>query len=44
LGYVFQTFVIVTLWALITATIHGFRLRRYGENLERPRGEGKEPS
>jgi 1L-myo-inositol 1-phosphate cytidylyltransferase / CDP-L-myo-inositol myo-inositolphosphotransferase len=29
LGYPFPTFVITTLWALVTATIHGIRLRHY---------------
>jgi 1L-myo-inositol 1-phosphate cytidylyltransferase / CDP-L-myo-inositol myo-inositolphosphotransferase len=44
MGYPLQTFVIVTLWALITATIHGVRLRRYGQALERLPAKGKETS
>jgi 1L-myo-inositol 1-phosphate cytidylyltransferase / CDP-L-myo-inositol myo-inositolphosphotransferase len=44
LEYPLQTFVIVTCWALITASIHGVRLRQYGRILKRLPEEGREPS
>ncbi len=34
-GYPFQTFAIVALWAALTASIHGFRLYRYGRMMKR---------
>jgi 1L-myo-inositol 1-phosphate cytidylyltransferase / CDP-L-myo-inositol myo-inositolphosphotransferase len=37
MGYPLPTFVIVTVWALITAAIHGVRLRRYSQMIERRR-------
>jgi 1L-myo-inositol 1-phosphate cytidylyltransferase / CDP-L-myo-inositol myo-inositolphosphotransferase len=42
LGYPFLTFVIVTLWALVTVSIHGVRLHQHGQTLRKPgmqRGE-----
>jgi 1L-myo-inositol 1-phosphate cytidylyltransferase / CDP-L-myo-inositol myo-inositolphosphotransferase len=42
MGYMLQTFVTVTLWALITATIHGVRLSHYGQTSEKFSVEGKE--
>jgi len=44
LGYPQQTFVAVTFWALVTATIHGVRLSRYGQVLKRLLVGGKERS
>jgi len=44
MGYPLQTFVTVTFWALITATIHGVRLRQYGQILKKLPAYGKEPS
>jgi 1L-myo-inositol 1-phosphate cytidylyltransferase / CDP-L-myo-inositol myo-inositolphosphotransferase len=44
LGYPLQTFVTVTLWALVTATIHGVRLHRYGQLLKKMPPAGKAPS
>jgi phosphatidylglycerophosphate synthase len=44
IGYILQTFVTVTVWALITATLHGVRLRQYGQSLRKLPAEGKEPS
>ena len=34
-GYPFQTFAIVALWAALTASIHSFRLFRYGRMMKR---------
>jgi phosphatidylglycerophosphate synthase len=34
-GYPFQTFAIVSLWAALTASIHSFRLFRYGRMMKR---------
>lgn len=34
LGYPFPTFVITTLWAVVTATIHGVRLHHYGQTVK----------
>jgi hypothetical protein len=34
-GYPFQTFAIVALWATLTASIHSFRLFRYGRMMKR---------
>lgn len=35
LGYPFQTFAIVALWAALTASIHGLRLFQYGRKMKR---------
>jgi 1L-myo-inositol 1-phosphate cytidylyltransferase / CDP-L-myo-inositol myo-inositolphosphotransferase len=44
LGYPLQTFVTATFWALVTAAIHGVRLHRHGQSLERLTVEEKGPS
>lgn len=44
LGYPLQTLVIVTCWALVTAAIHGVRLRQYDQILKRLPKEEREPS
>jgi phosphatidylglycerophosphate synthase len=44
MGYVLQTFVMATLWAMTTAAIHGIRLHRYRETHKKHHSEGREPS
>jgi phosphatidylglycerophosphate synthase len=35
MGFPLRTFAVTSFWAAITATVHGFRLRRYGQAVKR---------
>lgn len=41
LGYPLQTFATAAIWALVTATIHGIRLRQHGQTRKKFSAEGK---